>query len=107
MAAVLGIPAGALAESELQLRDGLTSNGGGGAPISALRIMNLFLPRLGRVEVRPGDPCYAPKWPEIPDPGGILGAAAGEPFLLPGFPLAKALTPRPRADPGPGRNIKP
>lgn len=51
MSAVLGVPAPMIGEAEQQLRSGLTSSGGGGAPISALRIMNLFLPRLGRVQV--------------------------------------------------------
>ena len=52
LAAVLGVPVAILEEAEQQLRSGLTASGGGGAPISALRIMNLFLPRLGRVQVR-------------------------------------------------------
>jgi len=47
LAPILCLPASGLAEAEEQLRTGLTTNGGGGAPVSALRILNLFLQRLG------------------------------------------------------------
>ena len=47
LAPILCLPAAGLAEAEEQLRTGLTTNGGGGAPVSALRILNLFLQRLG------------------------------------------------------------
>ncbi len=47
LAPILCLPPAVLAEAEEQLRTGLTTNGGGGAPVSALRILNLFLQRLG------------------------------------------------------------
>ena len=47
LAPILCLPAAGLAQAEEQLRTGLTTNGGGGAPVSALRILNLFLQRLG------------------------------------------------------------
>ena len=53
MAALLKIPVPDLTEATRRLHDGLLANGGGGAPVSALRVVNLFQPRLGGVRVCP------------------------------------------------------
>lgn len=51
MATLLKIPVPDLMEATRRLHDGLLANGGGGAPVSALRVVNLFQPRLGGVQV--------------------------------------------------------
>ena len=47
LADILRVPAAAIAVADEQLRTGLTTKGGAGAPVSALRILNLYLQRLG------------------------------------------------------------
>lgn len=53
MAAVLDVPAAIIVEAVRRLHEGLLDSGGGGAPVSALSVLNMFLPRLGGAQVRP------------------------------------------------------